>query len=126
MGDAPTVDAGDFHGYSDIGFDPATVYYLPGTIGWTSTFAGLPTALWYLPTPRILNSPNRSVNVQSNGFGFAISWATNSAIVVESCTNMADPVWVPLWTNTLVNGTTSFSDPLWTNSPGRYYRISAP
>jgi hypothetical protein len=33
----------------------ATVYYLPGTTGWGSTFAGRPTAVW--PAPTIMTPP---------------------------------------------------------------------
>ena len=40
-GDAPNVDSSVFSGDSI-----ATVYYLPGTTGWTSTFCGRPTARW--------------------------------------------------------------------------------
>ena len=39
-GNAPSADASVFGG------DNATVYYLPGTTGWGTTFGGLPTALW--------------------------------------------------------------------------------
>jgi len=53
---------------------PATVNYLPGTTGWGLTFAGRPTAPWLLPDPVILNSGS-SFGVQTNGFGFVISWA---------------------------------------------------
>jgi hypothetical protein len=46
--------------------------------------------------------------------------------VVEACTNLANPVWVPVSTNTLSSGTNYFSDPQWTNYLGRYYRLSTP
>jgi formylglycine-generating enzyme required for sulfatase activity len=39
-GNAPSVSEYTFYG------DYATAYYLPGTLGWSSNFAGLPTALW--------------------------------------------------------------------------------
>jgi BspA type Leucine rich repeat region (6 copies) len=100
------------------------VYYLPGTTGWGATFGGWPTAQWYQPQPQILSSDN-GLGVQSSGFGFTISWATNTSVVVEAATNLANPVWVPVSTNTLTGGTSSFSDPQWTNYPGRYYRISS-
>jgi hypothetical protein len=32
----------------------------------------------------------------------------------------------PVITNTLVNGTNYFSDPQWTNYPGRFYRLRSP
>ena len=99
------------------------MYYLPGTTGWGPTFGGRPTALWVLPNPLILAS---SVGVQTNAFGFIISWATNIAVVVEACTNLANPAWSPVGTNTLTGGWSYFSDPDWTNHPTRFYRLRSP
>jgi formylglycine-generating enzyme required for sulfatase activity len=99
--------------------DPATVYYLAGTTGWGSTFAGLPTLLW---NPLIQTADGR-FGVSNNQFGFNITGTTNLPIVVEACTNLASPVWTPLQTVTLTNGSYYFSELLQTNSPGRYYRI---
>jgi hypothetical protein len=94
QGNAPSCDPSVF--FYD---DNATAYYLPGTTGSFSTNTGLPTALWTLPNPSILNnSPNFSV--QSNGFSFNISWAINLSVVVEACTDLANPVWQPLQTHT--------------------------
>ena len=67
-----------------------------------------------------------SFGVLSNQFGFNINWTSGRVIVVEACTNLASPVWTPLQTNTLTNGLFYFSDPQWTNYPGRYYRIRSP
>ena len=102
-----------------------TVYSLPGTTGWGSTFGGVSTALWFLPNPLILNY-EPSFGVQTNRFGFTISWATNIPVVVEACTNLAGPVWKLVATNTLTGGTSYFSDPQWTNYPRRFYRLSSP
>jgi hypothetical protein len=105
--------------------DNTTVYYLPGSTGWSSTFDGRPTALWFLPNPVILNNGS-SFGVQSNGFGFMVSWATNMPVVLEASTNLSNPNWTPIATNTLSGGTSYFSDLQWTNYPGRYYRIRSP
>ena len=86
---------------------PATVYYLPGTTGWGAMFDGLPTAPWFLPNPVILNN-GPGFGVQPGGFGFTISWATNVSVVVEAATNLANPVWIPVSTNTLTGGTSLF------------------
>ncbi len=102
----------------------ATVYYLPGTTGWGATLGGLPTALWPLPMPSILTL-GASFGVQTNGFGF-LSWATNLTVVVEASTNLAQPNWTPLETNTLAGGSAAFSDPGWTNFPARFYRLRFP
>jgi len=64
--------------------------------------------------------------VQSNQFGFTISWATNVPVVVEACTNLANPIWLPVATNTLTAGTSHFSDPQPANLPGRFYRLRSP
>jgi hypothetical protein len=40
-GNAPSVGQSAFYGDTNV-----TVYYLPGTTGWSSTFGGRPTALW--------------------------------------------------------------------------------
>jgi hypothetical protein len=63
-----------------------------------------------------------SFGVGANGFGFTISWATNASVVVEAATNLANPVWIPVSTSPLTGGTNYFSDPQWTNYPGRFYR----
>jgi hypothetical protein len=102
-----------------------TNYYLPGTTGWGSRLSGMPTALWTLPTPVILNqSPN--FGVQSNQFGFTISWATNVPIAVEACTDLGSGAWQPLQTGTLSGGVFYFSDPGWTNYGSRFYRVGTP
>ena len=117
QGNAPRVDSGLFYN--------ATVYYLPGTTGWGPTFGGIPTALWSLPNPLILeNSP--SFGVKTNRFGFIISWAANTPVVVEACTNLVNAAWSPLRTNTLTGGWAYFSDPQWTNHPVRFYRLRSP
>jgi hypothetical protein len=121
---SPTNDSTVFGGNPNA--DPATVYYLPGTTGWGALFDGLPTAPWFLPNPLILTH-SANFGVQPGGFGFTISWATNASVVVEAATNLANPVWIPVSTNTtLTGGTNYFSDPQWTNYPGRFYRLSMP
>jgi hypothetical protein len=117
QGNAPSADSTVFANDTN-----ATAYYLPGTTGWGATFGGISTAPEFLPNPMILNS-GPSFGVQTNRFGFIIAWATNVSVVVEVCTNLANPVWQPVQTNTLVNGSSHFSEPLQTNSTGRYYRI---
>ncbi len=120
QGNAPSfVDSSAFYGA-----DGVTVYYLPGTTGWGPTFGGRPTALWSLPNPLILAS-GTGFGVQTNGFGFIISWAANNDVVVEASTDLANPSWSPLQTNTLTGGSSYFRDHDWTNYPGRFYRLRA-
>jgi hypothetical protein len=112
---------GSFGGVFD-GADQVTLYVLPGTSGWEATFDGRPTALWVRPEPAILdNGPD--FGVQGNRFRFAISWATNAAVVVEASTNLAQSVWTPVTTNNLTGGTTPFSHPDWEKHPVRFHRV---
>jgi hypothetical protein len=114
-GNAPTLGSGVFSGDN-----AATVYYLPETSGWDS-FAYSPTVPW---NPQVQVDAN--VGVGTNGFGFTITNGGNPVIVVEACTNLVIPSWSPLATNTLSGGSSSFSDPEWTNSPRRFYRFRSP
>jgi hypothetical protein len=118
---------------ADLGYSPpwfpsfsgdtnATVYYLPGTTGWGPTFGGLPTVLW---NPQVQTS-DASFGVQTNQFGFTITGTSNIVVVVEASTNLANPVWSPLATNTLTSGSFYFSDAQWANYPGRFYRLRWP
>jgi hypothetical protein len=120
QGNAPNDSLDPF---SDV--TNATVYYLPGTTGWRTTFGGLPTAPWLLANPLILTiSP--AFGVQTNRFGFIISWATNASVVVEASPDFSSSSWLPLATNALINGWFYFSDPLWTSYPARFYRVRSP
>ncbi len=121
QGNAPSIGSAVF-----VGKNP-TAYHLPGTTGWVdfATDSGLPTALWLLPKPTILDfEPN--FGVQTNRFGFTISWATNKHVVVEGCTNLVKRNWSPVATNTLTAGVSYFSDSHWTNHPSRFYRLRSP
>ena len=122
QGNAPaTVNASSFM-YAPV----STVFALPGTTGWPAFTAttGLSVTAWLLPYPTILNfEPN--FGIQTNSFGFTISWATNAVVVVvEASTKLQN--WTPVSTNTLTGGWLFFSDPGWTNHPARFYRIRSP
>jgi hypothetical protein len=126
LGSAPGVDGGAGSTNNTVFYgDSGTAYYVPGTAGWGSAFGGWPAVPSYLPNPMILGS-SYGLDVTTNGFCFTICWATNVPVVVEVCTNLANPVWTPVKTNTLVNGTSNFRDSKWTNYPNRYYRIRSP
>jgi hypothetical protein len=124
LGNAPDADATVFSWDGGLPQVSRTAYYLPGTTGWAefTTNTGVWTALWTLPYPLILNG---SFGVLNNQFGFIISWATNVPVVVEASTDLSKPIWTPIATNTLSSGTSSFSDPDWTNYPNRFYRLRA-
>jgi hypothetical protein len=124
LGNVPSFDPTAISGDN---LSRITVYYLPGTTGWSRLAAyGLRVAPWYLPSPLILiNGPG--FGVQTNAFCFTISWATNASVVVEACTNLGASGWQPVQTNTLTGGSVWFSDPQWMHYQNRFYRlVSAP
>jgi hypothetical protein len=104
------------------GDNGATVYYLPGTTGWGSSFGGRPTAVW---TPQIQTSIT-SVGVRTNRFGFTITGPANIPVVVEACTILPSASWTSLQSCTLTNGSIYFSDSRWTNYTRRFYRLRSP
>jgi hypothetical protein len=121
-GNAPSLGSDVFG--SEFGRDSdsnATVYYLPGTSGWGTTFGYRPTMLW---NPQA-QTRDGCFGVRTNQFGFNITGTTNIPIVIEACADLSSPVWVPLQGCTLTNGSIYFCDPQWTNYPSRFYRISA-
>jgi hypothetical protein len=118
QGNAPSL------GGSYVFYDAnnATVYYLAGTTGWGPTFGGRPTVVWNSQPQTSV----ASIGVRTNQFGFTITGTSNLVVVVEACTNLANPFWSPLKTNTLSGNSFYFSDPQWTNHPRRFYRLRSP
>jgi hypothetical protein len=99
-----------------------TIYYLPEAAGWGNEFAGRPATLW-LPQ---MQTDNTSFGVRTNQFGFNINCASGQMVVVEACTNLSNPIWFPVATNTLAGDSFYFSDPQSSNYPARFYRLRAP
>lgn len=119
-GNAPTFGLSGPYTFFNGG---VIVYYLPGTIGWGANYIGALEVLpWPLPYPVILSGPP-SFGIQNNQFGFLISWDATATVIVEACTNLENSIWQPISTNALTNGTFYFSDPQWSNYPGRFYRV---
>jgi hypothetical protein len=129
-GNAPSADSSVFLSVFIIIVPPGipvpqphpVVYYLPGTQGWGAMFGGCLTVLW---NPQAQTS-STSFGVRTNRFGFNITGSSNLVIVVEACTNLSNPMWQSIQTNTLTGGASYFSDPQWTNYPGRFYRFRSP
>ena len=92
----------------------AVVYYLAGTTGWGPVYSFLPTEL--------LN-PISGIGLNNNQFGFTISGTNSQVITVEASTNLTNPNWQPLETNTLNGSSFHFTDPQWGNYPRRFYRV---
>jgi hypothetical protein len=112
-GDAPTADSSVFLGDANV-----TVYYLPGTTGWDSTFCGVGTVLW--------NPVACGPAVHDNKFGFSIIGTTNIPVAIERCTDLAGGAWAIAQSGILTNGLLQFSDQSWTNNPRCFYRLCFP
>ncbi len=125
LGNAPGILGSYSSDGPAFGGDPdATVYYLPGTTGWGTNYQGAPTVLW---NPVIESGAgDGSFGVVNGQFGFDIKGGPGIPIVVEACTNLANPVWTPVQSMTVTNGLVYFTDPNWSNYPTRYYGIGFP
>jgi hypothetical protein len=120
---APTIAAlGPFDDPAFNADTNVTVYYLAGTTGWSNTYDGVPAVLW---NP-LIQTGDGNFGVRNSEFGFDITSTNTIPIVVEACTNLANPVWIALTNVTLTSGLFHFSEPLQAESAGRYYRISSP
>jgi len=64
-----------------------------------------------------------SFGIRTNAFGFNVTGYSNRVVVVEACTNLADPIWVALQSNRLGSEPWYFSDPAWTDRRNRCYRV---
>ena len=118
LGNAPSNDGSAFEATY------ATVYYLPEAAGWGAIYGGVPA---YGGVPIVLWNPQaQNAGVTGGRFGFGITGPTNAVIVVEACTNLSNPVWIPVGTNALSAGTSAFSDPQSSHFPNRYYRFRSP
>jgi len=146
QGNSPTFGADlfadcssyDMWGNLTTVFDPVTIYYLPGTVGFSNltcissvssgrhtavtNFVTLPAVLW---APQVQTSDG-SFGVRSNQFGFNINGAVGMSVVVEASTSLVNPAWSPISTNTLTSGSAYFSDPEWSKYPTRFYRLRWP
>ena len=122
LGNAPAFGADVFVEDIDVGYlpDPVTVYYLSGATGWGSvSFVFVSAELW--------NPQASALRVTGGHFGFDITGPAYAVIVVEACTNLAQPFWLPVSTNALnSSGASSFSDSESGNYPARFYRFRSP
>jgi hypothetical protein len=112
-GNAPAAESSVFSGDANV-----TVYYLPGTTGWGSTFYGVGAVLW--------NPVASSPAVHDSKFGFSIIGTANIPVAIERCTDLASGAWATAQSGILTNGLLPFSDPSWTNDPRCFYRLCFP
>ena len=117
QGNAPDTDPHVFE-YSN----QAILYYQPGATGWGSIFVDAQAVLW---NP-VIQAGGANFDVLNNQFSFDVIDTNNTVFVVEATTSLANPVWSPLQTITLTNGSFHFSEPVQKNSPARFYRLSPP
>ena len=96
---------------------PNTTLLVIGTV-----VPGNGSVLW---NPQVQTS-GATFGVRTNQSRFNINTASGLAIVVEACTNLANPAWSPVRTNTLIGGWSYFSDPQWKNYPARLFRLRSP
>ena len=112
-GTPPTLGSGVFDNNNK-----ATVYFPVGFPGWGSTFGGHPTSPWL---PAVISVT--STGLRTNRFGFDITGGGGLIVVVEASTDLANPTWFPVETNTLSGDLFYFSDPRWTDYHARFYRL---
>jgi hypothetical protein len=94
-----------------------TLYYLPGTTGWTSTYGGLPTAPW-LPDVR------QTGRNAAGDFTLSAFWASGQTVRIEAATRLMNPDWTAIHTTAIPpSGTLEFTDPSSASHPARFYRI---
>ena len=113
--DVPTLNTGTdlFTAAGDV-----TVYFLANPSNWGTTFCGAPAVEW-APVPA-------GAEVAENMFRFTVAWAKGQSIKVQACNDLTAPVWQDVDTYVLTNGTCRVTDPHWTDSPLRIYRITEP
>lgn len=117
-----------------LGPGPTNVILFTGGNGGVNpdyvAFTPLPPGPWNAQVQNVA-----SFGGQTNQFGFDVI-GDDWPFVVETCTNLVNPLWSPAATNTVVGGISAFnlaaegvfhfSDPQWTNHPARFYRIRSP
>lgn len=61
--------------------------------------------------------------IYASQFGFYMSGALNQTVVVEGCTNLTNPVWLPLQTNILHGSPAYYSEPFGLPQPLHFFRL---
>ena len=80
------------------------------------------TVLW---NP-VIQTDDDNFGVQTNSFGFNIAESESGLVIIETCTNLTDHIWVPVQTNSMTSNTVYFSDPDYTNHPTCFYHLEMP
>jgi hypothetical protein len=117
-GNAPAVEGDPYDGPVFGDTTNVTVYYLPGTTGWSNTYQGVPAVEW---NPAIVPT-----GMHNGQFGLTVTGNTNIPIQLQACTNLTCPVWTPLTNASLTNGSFYYSEPMQANASARFYRLAFP
>ncbi len=113
------LEPGPFDTFTGIGL-PA--YFLPGTTGWRP-FVGTHQMLLWNPTA---SPKDPDFGVKDGRFGFQIMGTPGITVVVEVSPDFEHISWVPVSTNTLVDGSSYFTDSLSNTRPRGFYRFRTP
>jgi hypothetical protein len=121
MGNPPGFGVSVFTEYQ------VTYYRLVSATGWEETPFGKNMHYWD-PALWFSQPSNSGTNYyfQSTYFGFPLMGTNAENAIVEACTNLSNPVWIPVGVKTFSGSNYIFSDPEWTNYPGRFYRVRNP
>ena len=79
---------------------------------------------WVSGVDTVLNLSGGSV--QTNAFCFEMSALFSQTAVLETCTNLAAPNWVPVQTNALSFTPVTCADTNWSSHAQRFYRLRSP
>ena len=64
-----------------------------------------------------------TVGIATNYFHFQLNGLPGQTVIVEACTNLTAPLWLPLQTNTLGTNQSYFTATNWLKPPARFYRL---
>jgi hypothetical protein len=67
-----------------------------------------------------------NLSLANGKVSFTLSGDSGQTVVVEACTNLAVPLWVPVQTNTLGGSPVSFNAPVQLQQPSRFFRLRTP
>lgn len=115
-GDRPVLEP-DTIGW---GSPELSIYYLPGTSGWSTSFGGRTTVLWL---PRLSREGTRAGSPGSD-FGFEIDWAVGKRVVVEARGDFGIGEWETVGTVTVPeSGLVEFRETEMVDRGGRFFRL---
>lgn len=113
-GNAPLIEGNTFS--SDI---DTTLYYLPETSGWETTYDDRPTTVLWNPT-------FSAINRNADGFACTVTGTTDIPIALEACSDLLSNSWITVLSTNLTEGILNIHTADATNYPTHFYRIVGP